>query len=424
MWIDDNDDPVMKKLSMCIFCNRATRVRNGNRQKTTKATTEAKKRKIFDVLRAKNEAHKIAEIENMEYFNYHLTCLAEAEHKLCSTNKVAKETTIRQKIHLLALAKVQENIIVTLIDKSEVRAFTDVYQHYSSIFEEEKPEAGSGSYLPLFQPQTLLAKILESFPILTKTSIKNRNYLHKRDLTVEEIHTKSFQRREDLMIRIKKTAFEIRKIVKDMNKRDLPKNNLTLKHVLEGECDIPIELFTLIECLVKGPKGQTSDRKNMKISSICNSIIFTMSNGEIKPASCMTLALTTKSITGSRKMLNILNRMGFCISYTVTEEIETELAYGCSQQSSILPYGLTPSPIQCTHVAFDNFDRYVETSSGKDTLHDTVGIIYQNTSSDVNMEAINANVISSNDDNNLGEMQQRRRKYLTPFDYSVEPYIT
>ena len=28
-------------------------------------------------------------------------------------------------------------------------------------------------------------------------------------------------------------------------------------------------------------------------------------------------------------------------------------------------------------VAFDNYDRFVETFSGKDTLHDTVGIAYQ-----------------------------------------------
>lgn len=28
-------------------------------------------------------------------------------------------------------------------------------------------------------------------------------------------------------------------------------------------------------------------------------------------------------------------------------------------------------------VAFDNYDRFVETITGKDTLHDTVGIIYQ-----------------------------------------------
>ena len=28
-------------------------------------------------------------------------------------------------------------------------------------------------------------------------------------------------------------------------------------------------------------------------------------------------------------------------------------------------------------MAFDNFDRFVETLSGKDTLHDTAGIAYQ-----------------------------------------------
>lgn len=30
-----------------------------------------------------------------------------------------------------------------------------------------------------------------------------------------------------------------------------------------------------------------------------------------------------------------------------------------------------------TGVVFDNFDRFVETHNGKDTLHDTVGIIFQ-----------------------------------------------
>ena len=30
-----------------------------------------------------------------------------------------------------------------------------------------------------------------------------------------------------------------------------------------------------------------------------------------------------------------------------------------------------------TGVAWDNFDRFVETKSGKHTLHDTVGIAYQ-----------------------------------------------
>lgn len=32
----------------------------------------------------------------------------------------------------------------------------------------------------------------------------------------------------------------------------------------------------------------------------------------------------------------------------------------------------------CTGVSYDNFDQFVETKTGNDTLHDTVGIIYQN----------------------------------------------
>ena len=31
----------------------------------------------------------------------------------------------------------------------------------------------------------------------------------------------------------------------------------------------------------------------------------------------------------------------------------------------------------CTGLAFDNYNHFVETSTGKDTLHDTVGMAYQ-----------------------------------------------
>ena len=37
--------------------------------------------------------------------------------------------------------------------------------------------------------------------------------------------------------------------------------------------------------------------------------------------------------------------------------------------------GLNASTV--TAVAWDNFDRFVETKSGKDMLHDTVGVAYQ-----------------------------------------------
>lgn len=198
--------------------------------------------------------------------------------------------------------------------------------------------------------------------------------------------------------------------------------------ITKGECGIPKELYLLIETIIQGPYMQTKHQtlkgeiKQNKISAICNSIIFTASNGSIKPSTCLTLALTTKSLTGSRRMLNILNRLGYCVSYTVAEEIETELAYACSSERRILPFDL--SPRIHTHVAFDNYDQYVETSTGKDTLHDTVGIAYQNAIQndeihELSMESLQESII----DIDANQMGRRQRKYFSPFDGSVEPYL-
>lgn len=150
-----------------------------------------------------------------------------------------------------------------------------------------------------------------------------------------------------------------------------------------------------------------------------------MSNGSIKPATSLYLGLAVKSITGSRKMVEILNRMGYCISYTAVEEIETELAYGCSKEKKALPHGFMPnSPSLCTHLAFDNFDRYVETVSGKDTLHDTVGIVIQNIDSHAAaLDYANAGDQINQEIVNVVEPTTRRRKYLSPFDTSIEPYF-
>lgn len=77
----------------------------------------------------------------------------------------------------------------------------------------------------------------------------------------------------------------------------------------------------------------------------------------------------------------ILNRLGYAIDYTTIGEIESELAYEAQDANRTLPTSLiSNSPTLRTHMAFDNYDRFVETKNGKDTLHDTVGIVIQNIS--------------------------------------------
>ncbi|GFS54825.1 hypothetical protein TNIN_123991 [Trichonephila inaurata madagascariensis] len=88
------------------------------------------------------------------------------------------------------------------------------------------------------------------------------------------------------------------------------------------------------------------------------------------------LGMTLKSLTSSRKIIDIINRYGHCISYQGIKELEK-----LKQRILLLnnPVNaqkrLKKNPALFTGVAYDNF---VETTNGKDTLHDMVGIIYQN----------------------------------------------
>ena len=72
-----------------------------------------------------------------------------------------------------------------------------------------------------------------------------------------------------------------------------------------------------------------------------------------------------------------MNRLGHSIRYTTAEELETGLIFVESNREQVTPTGMNLAAILATDVAFNNFDRLVETISGKDTLHDTAGIAHQ-----------------------------------------------
>lgn len=100
-------------------------------------------------------------------------------------------------------------------------------------------------------------------------------------------------------------------------------------------------------------------------------IIYAVTRGACKPAKNLTLGLAVKSLTNSRQVI-ILNRYGHTIGYNLAEELETEMTYTSIQDNKVIPKGITAANGHSTHIAFNNFDRFVDTTSGKDTMHDTV----------------------------------------------------
>ena len=59
------------------------------------------------------------------------------------------------------------------------------------------------------------------------------------------------------------------------------------------------------------------------------------------------------------------------------EELEREMTFQSTKEMNTTPSWKALSLNLGTGVAFDNYDRFVETFNGTDTLHDTVGIAYQ-----------------------------------------------
>ena len=71
----------------------------------------------------------------------------------------------------------------------------------------------------------------------------------------------------------------------------------------------------------------TSEKVSRLIDSVHFRVLYATSRCMVKTCRHLIMGLTTKSITGSLKIIiDILNRKGHSISYPITEEYETRLA--------------------------------------------------------------------------------------------------
>lgn len=178
---------------------------------------------------------------------------------------------------------------------------------------------------------------------------------------------------------IDKVALILRESILKIEKSKLP-SKIKTNDLIAGECVIPDKLDRFFKVFIGGKDIRRRDGLNCNrfSSSMAADAIFCVSNGTVKPSKHITLGMTIKSLTSSKKIINILNRLGHCCNYTTLEELETEATISSVQRSQVCPPDIILNPSLCTGVAFDNFDRYIDTIDGKETLHDTVGIIYQN----------------------------------------------
>ena len=120
---------------------------------------------------------------------------------------------------------------------------------------------------------------------------------------------------------------------------------------------------------------RTGVDEKRKLLSICQDVMYMNCKGKVIFPKHSSLAMTVRHMTGSAKLIGILNGLGHCTSHSMVLEHDTALATKqLSRGDEILPEGVTP---KFTTLVWDNIDFSEETISGKGTTHSTNGILIQ-----------------------------------------------
>ena len=105
--------------------------------------------------------------------------------------------------------------------------------------------------------------------------------------------------------------------------------------------------------------------------------VFAATAGLKKPLKHLMLGIALKSLTCSRKVIKIMIRLGHCASYHTIEELETKARFKSTKQNLLTPLGMKLNSRCGTGVVWDKFDRFLETITIRETLHDRVGVTNQ-----------------------------------------------
>ena len=133
--------------------------------------------------------------------------------------------------------------------------------------------------------------------------------------------------------------------------------------------------------LQKLPKNKASANVSRVIESLAQDIAFAVMKGKVLQRKQFLLALDLHSLTGGRKVIEIIHKLGHCMSYNLTSEIETaqkKSSLLAATHTTLLPLGpATPSNTVFTHFWADNIDMNIERMVGGGSINITHLMAFQ-----------------------------------------------
>ena len=113
----------------------------------------------------------------------------------------------------------------------------------------------------------------------------------------------------------------------------------------------------------------------------------------------LALGMSTRHLTGSSKLINLLNGLGHCSSRDTLQRLETSLAFMHANDALGVPNGAVSH--QFTILVWDNIDFSEETMSGHGTTHHTNGIRIQQVTSGLEVHRSGKTALSKKKKKNI-----------------------
>ena len=325
-------------------------------------------RRAAEILHDDEMLNKIAGVDFVaKEVQYHHSCkskyLKSAERaKMAPCNVVLEKTSVDE---------ICSYVERSIINDGRSELLSSIYDRYVDI-------CGDADEIPVSTNQSLSRILLRRFDGRLKLQSPKGKKLgvvvYNAQLADDAVRV-AFNYRSSAEGSITQTALLLRTKIKEVTKKEFS-DPLTCTSLKDGEASPPDLVRTFFRILYGGPnQDKHGDSVQRRAESSNQDALFIVRNGSILPQKHIVLGMSVKSMTGSRKLVTILNRFGHCINYSCVEELETEIAHSQQDTHQACPDGTQPN--RTIGLAFDNYDELSYTLSGADTLHDTMGILYQ-----------------------------------------------
>ena len=293
------------------------------------------------------------------------------------------EDVSSRRLHSTTFGIISALIEMDIIGNHKAMLSNSIHELYKCEF---LNAGGTTDDIESYTAQALMKKIKNTFGDKISVSTNDHrkgNFVYSSSMTDAEARASLHNDDEKHLHVIRTAALHLRAKIQAMPKSITPAPT-SVETLKSCSPDLPEEMLLFYKTLLCGlhePSGvDNREAVNRKVISMSSDAVYNTSRGTVRPwkHTLLGLGLGLGTLTGSKLILRILNRLGHSMSYDEVKALETEFAFSAETNDQDAPDGIDLNPNRGTGLAWDNYDVNMDTIDGKDTLHATVGICYQN----------------------------------------------